>query len=141
MTFSNIAVCVDDSDAARRALDAARAIRPAGASLSVVHVVEPPSMLVELSLGVSGGVVGDVDAQAEAARAWLESLGEPGEAVEVLVGRPAVETLLGWAADAGCDLLVTATNRGRVERRLLGSFTRRVVEDAPCAVLTVPPAA
>jgi nucleotide-binding universal stress UspA family protein len=140
MIFTRIAVCVDDSDAARLALDAARGLAPGAASVTLIHVVEPPSFLVELAAGVGGGIVGDTGAMIEAAQAWLGSLAEPGEEVVVLSGNP-VSEVAEWAADAGCDLLVMATHRGAVPRALLGSFSQRMTSAAPCSTLLVHPAA
>jgi nucleotide-binding universal stress UspA family protein len=137
VTFANIAVCVDDSDAAGLALDAARSIRPEGATLTLLHVVEPPSFLVELS-ALGGGIVRDKGPIEEAANAWLQSLAEPGERALVLEGSPA-QTVIDWASQHDCDLLVMATARSSGERHILGGFSHRVTANAPCSTLLVHP--
>lgn len=136
--FRSIGVCVDDSDAARTALGAAREIAAPDAIVNLVHVVEQRSFLVELAIGIGGGVANDTDALMETAQAWLESLADEGEQVVVLTGHPA-EAIADWARDSGCDLLVMATHRGHHERTLLGSFSQRLSAAAPCSTLLVHP--
>ncbi|MFN8108609.1 MAG: universal stress protein [Thermoleophilia bacterium] len=135
--FRHIGVCVDDSQAAANALDTARRMRQANASLSVVHCVEPPSFLVNLAAGLGGGVVPDSGPMVDAARAWVETLTEQGETPVVLEGSPA-RTISEWARDHGCDLLVLATSStGSAEGGLLGSVAQRLALDAPCSTLLV----
>jgi nucleotide-binding universal stress UspA family protein len=137
VTFTDIAVCVDDSDAAGLALDAARSIRPEGGRLTLLHVLEPPSFLVELA-ALGGGIVRDREPLEEAARAWLESLAEPGEDVVLLEGSPA-QTVLDWAEERGADLIVMASARSSEERHILGGFSHRVTANARCSTLLVHP--
>jgi nucleotide-binding universal stress UspA family protein len=56
---------------------------------------------------------------------------------EVRSGEPA-GTLLNAARDGGADLIVVgAHQRGRIEVALLGSVSRRILNEAPCSVLIV----
>jgi len=135
--FSRIAVCVDDSPAAARALEVARAMR-GGARMSLVHCVEPPSFLVNLAAGLGGGVVPDSGPLVEAARAWVGTLVEGDEEPVVLEGGPAREVAR-WAREHGCDLLVMASSRSAAERSVLGSFSQRLTLEAPCSTLLVHP--
>lgn len=136
--FRTIGICVDDSEAARTAVEAGRAVAGPDTSITLLHVVEQRSFLVELAMGISGGITSDTDALIAAAQAWLESLAEGGERVAVLTGHPA-QAIAEWATQAGADLLVTATARSRAEHALLGSVSRRLSELARCSVLLVHP--
>jgi nucleotide-binding universal stress UspA family protein len=113
--FDHAAVCVDRSEAARRALAEAWRLRPE--RLSVVHV---------------GGGPG-------AAR-WLAGLAAevPGAEAVHLHGPPA-ERLIAWAGEARPDVLVAASHAGRVAGAL-GSTARRLAIAAPCPALILPPA-
>lgn len=138
VTFRRIGVCVDDSGAARLALDAARGLAGGGAEVTLLHVVEPPSLLVELAVGVGGGVPPDTEAPIEAARAWLDSLREGDERALVLSGTP-VDRITAWAEETGADLLVAATHRQNARRGLLGGFSSRLATASPCSTLLVHP--
>lgn len=144
MPYAHIACCVDDSEAALRALHEARRLRTAAPGrLSVLHVIPPPNLVVSVAAQLGGGAVRDPELEQEAARMWLEGLAEgaTGEApaeVVLLEGTPA-ETSVDWARESGCDLLVVAGHSGAVEAALLGSFAGHVGRHAPCPVLLVPP--
>jgi nucleotide-binding universal stress UspA family protein len=54
-----------------------------------------------------------------------------------LEGDPAAE-IVGYAKDAGIDLIVMGTHgRTGLERLLMGSVAEKVLRDAPCSVLVV----
>ena len=132
--FARIAVCVDDSPSALRALEVARSL--GARHLTVVHCVEPPSFLVGLAAGIGGGIMPDSGPLLDAARAWVSTLTDEGEDGMVLEGSPA-RTIAHWAREQGCDLLVMASSRGAAERSVLGSFSQRMAHEAPCSVLVV----
>lgn len=117
----------------------ARSLRPADGELWLVHVVEPPSFLLELAAGIGGGMVSDVGALVATATAWLESLADDGEQVAVLRGSSAAE-VADWARTAQCDLLVMAAMSDPATRSVLGSFSQRLTHSAPCSTLLVHPA-
>lgn len=140
-TYRHLAVFIDGSEAAGRALAHAEALRDVtGGRLSIVHVVASPSFLVSLAAGLGGGVVNDPEAEREAARIWLEEQVRDRRGAEavLLEGHPATAAC-DWAREAGADLMVAASHRGLVERALLGSFASHIAHHAPCAVLLVPP--
>jgi nucleotide-binding universal stress UspA family protein len=138
--YHHIACCVDDSEAAARALAQAVALRDlCEARLSVVHVLPQPNVFVSVGAALGGAPVHDVATEREAAGMWLDELAleSSGEAV-LLEGDPPHEACA-WAKEAGCDLMVVASHRGTVERTLLGSFAGHLAHHAPSAVLLVPP--
>ena len=50
-----------------------------------------------------------------------------------------VEEILAVAKEEKCDLIVMTSHGGRLRRLLRGSFTDRVVRQAPCPVLSIQP--
>lgn len=141
--FSHLAVCVDGSDAAQNALHEARQLAPHAETVSIVHVLAPPSFTLNLAIGLGGAAPHDPGPERVAAQAWLES-----EAKEltngnaVLLEGHAAHTVVKWAEGEGVDLLVTASHSGELERALLGSFSGYLAHHASCPVLLVrPPAA
>jgi nucleotide-binding universal stress UspA family protein len=141
VSYDHIACCIDESDAADRALAHAAAVRAlSGGRLSVVHVLAPPAFLIAMAAGLGGAPVHDAAVEREAAEMWLAERARTIEGAEpvLLEGHPA-STASEWARAADCDLIVAATHRGLVERVLLGSFASYLAHHAPCAVLLVPP--
>jgi nucleotide-binding universal stress UspA family protein len=140
-TFAHIACCIDDSPAAARALEHADALRAlVGGRLSIVHVIPSPAFLTSLAASLGGAPVHDTELESEAAEMWLDEQlqGREGAEAVLLEGNPAEEACE-WAREAGCDVLVVASHRGRVERVLIGSFAGHVAHHAPCPVLLIPP--
>ncbi len=137
----HIACCIDDTPASEKALAHARELAEAtGARLTLVHAGPFPLLVQEVD---GREVVRREDLNA-ASRAWLERRARdvPG-AVPAFVQGVAGPAVCDWAADADVDLLITGGCNGRVRGLLLGSFSRHVVENAPCPVLVVrrhPPA-
>lgn len=139
--YRHIACCIDDSDAAARALaHATRLQELSGGRLSIVHVLAAPPFLVSLAAGVGGAPYHDPTIEREAAEMWLDeqARGREGAQAVLLEGQPA-STACDWAHDEGVDVMVVASHRGLVERTLLGSFASHVAHNAPCPVLLVPP--
>jgi nucleotide-binding universal stress UspA family protein len=134
MTFARILCPIDFSETAARALSYALAFaRWYGAHLDVVYVMdgsdadEPPT---------------DEDALSRIGEHLPQAGGTP-VTVSRLVehGRPH-RRIVRLALDRRSDLLVMGTHgRGGFNRLLLGSVTEKVVREAPCPVLTVPPMA
>ena len=103
-------------------------------------VTEGQEFLTTLAANLGGAPYHDSEMEREAAEMWLTEQihgRENAEAV-LLEGHPA-EAAVDWAREAGCDVMVAAHNSGRVERVLLGSFAKHLVDHAPCAVLLIPP--
>jgi nucleotide-binding universal stress UspA family protein len=133
--YSHIAVCVDEGDASRRALEEARRLRALGPGrLTLVHVLTEP-------------VPGTVRPEAYAAltetpeesRHWLAGLIDRGASEEgVLLDHEfPPKAVVEWAAQAGPDLLVAAAVRGAGRRLLHGAFAGHLAYHAPCPVLLV----
>lgn len=101
------------------------------ANLTVIHVFNPG--------GPNAGM-----AVADAREYWrrqLEQVRPANPRIPVghafLEGDPATE-IVGYAADAGADVIVLGTHgRTGVDRLVMGSVAERVMRNAPCSVLVV----
>jgi nucleotide-binding universal stress UspA family protein len=135
--YPHIACCVDDSEGSDRAVAEAVRLRATGPGrLSLVFVAPVP--LVYTGLGTE--FVPDPADLSEASRRWLEGrAARVPDAEPVLLNGYPPSAVCDWAAESGCDLLVAAAHRGRVERMLLGSFAGYLAYHAPCPVLLVRP--
>jgi nucleotide-binding universal stress UspA family protein len=111
-------VAFDDSDASRRALDAAADLMGYGSSLSVVHV--------------RGADVPE-DGTVDVAREQLQRRRIMGRYLEPC-GHAARE-IVHTAGAMGADLVVVG--RRKAEGDTLGSVSSEIVRDAPCDVLIV----
>ena len=137
--YAHIACCVDDSDASDLAVAEARRLRALGPGrLSLVYAAPQPLVYA----GMGGELMPDPADLASASERWLQERAEsvPGSEAVLLTGYPPV-AVCDWAAEVGCDLLVAAAHRGRVERLLLGGFASYLAYHAPCTVLLVRPGA
>lgn len=126
-------------DVLRRAVDQAKA---AAATLHVVHVFQPPTVVY----GMAGAYVFDERSLAEAEHQAVWDLVEPmleDAGVEWvradLSGYPP-SAITEYAKDIGADLIIVGT-RGRGEFRslVLGSTSHGIIHDSPCDVLVVRP--
>ena len=115
-----------------------------GAKLTVLHVVEAPSYLVDSHASAHQGplVLKILEEQAKRELDHLRSQ-IPGTQVEivrrVMVGVP-YQRITETAATEPVDLIVMATHgRTGLRHLLLGSVAERVVRLAPCPVLTIRP--
>lgn len=123
----------------------ARAFRETfGAELHVIHVI-PPSLTPDfaVTLPTEVPVTYSEDDLAKSCRARLEELipaqfgSATGVTARVLFGNP-WSAICKYAEEAAIDLVVVATH-GRTGLRhvLIGSTAERIVQHAPCPVLTV----
>jgi len=144
ITLKRVLVATDFSDAADAAFAYGREIaRTFGATLEVLHVVEN----VYASLAVEGFAAADPDLQQsleEAARKRLnevlcdEDRAELHAKPVILVSSAPAFAIATYARDAGIDLVIMGTHGRRgVAHFLMGSVAERVVQIAPCPVLTV----
>jgi len=133
--FSRIVVCMDDSPGAQRALETARTVRAEDGTLTLVHVIPPPSFLTELAAGLGGGIIQDQSPLIDVAREWLATVANDDEDSTVLEGNP-THSVADWAGEHAADVIVVARH-GSPEKSVLGSFTQKLVAIAPCAVLLV----
>jgi nucleotide-binding universal stress UspA family protein len=146
--FKRILCPIDFSDASRHALDHAVAI--AGwyeSHITALHVIapsltfEPPILFAER--GNLKALPADPDQMRARLDDWLTSATAarvPSNAC-VLKGQ-AADCLLAHAKGMPADLIVMGSHgRSGFERFLLGSVAEKVLRNAPCPVLTVPPRA
>lgn len=137
--FRHIAVCLDDSDASKRALAEAQRLRGFGQGrLTLLHVVEFP---LPYATGLGGWVPNPTDLT-DVAKEWLDGVAAdvPGAAAVVLEGHPAGE-VCDWAGENAVDLLICAGHRNLAARITLGSFAHYLVNHAPSSVLVLRPPA
>jgi len=146
-TFQTIVAAVDFSKTSHEAFRvAADMAGEAKGSLHLVHVVPAPiyeSWSVQApdleSAGVHAQWVEDARTELLALAATLR-LDPTRVTCTAVPGQPAVE-IVRYASEHGADLVVLGTHGyGPVNRLLLGSVADRVVRQAPCPVLVVPPA-
>ena len=147
MDIRHILAPTDFSDSSKKALsDAFELARTFGATLSLLHVLEPSPYLGEFTLPNMGEeLLGDLERQASAALAQV--LPEAQQAkIEVTravaIGSPS-QKIVETAEAEHVDLILMATHgRTGLSHLLIGSVAERVVRTAPCPVLTIrPPAA
>jgi len=145
-SIQRILVPVDFSDCARAALDYARFVADRfGATIDVLHVVEPPAAVVPAMATLEGGVslpISPVD-RTHAARELEQWITDARRGTETRV-RPRLDsgdahsTILRLAAEEPFDLIIMGTHgRTGLGHLLLGSVAEKVVRRAPCPVLTV----
>jgi nucleotide-binding universal stress UspA family protein len=141
--FTHVMVPVDFSGGARHALDrAAELVRPGGAGITLLHVIEAPvSYSGELP---DPELLRDLDRRAAE---YLERTGtELRSRVTVpvtarsRVGWPGAEILAALEHDPTIDLIVMGSHgRTGIKRVLLGSVAEKVVRHARCPVFVARP--
>lgn len=143
--FRRIAVCVDDDDASRDALTAARRLLEPDGELLVVHVLANADLAVLASPTMA---LPPLQESTEHGHALLRGLVDAAAAERpvLLAGEDPAQAVCAWAAGEGHpDLIVAAAVRGRLSRALHGAFAAHLAYHAPCPVLVVhhepPPAA
>ncbi|HEU5060048.1 MAG TPA: universal stress protein [Kofleriaceae bacterium] len=114
-----------------------------GASITLVHVFQPVSMIlpegfVLKSADEIASLMSSLDAALVQARNQLASLAPRVSIDSVLLeGAPFAE-IVRHARENGFDLIVLGTHgRSGLRHALLGSVAEKVVRKAPCPVLTV----
>lgn len=136
-----IIVGVDRSEGAAAALRwAARLALDAGAELVVAEAWQYPPLPL-LADAESYAPADEVDGRVTAALGdWVRSTCDVDVAVDLTALRgEGARALSAAAAGSSADLLVVGTRGlGGVDRRLLGSVSRRLSETAPCPVVVVP---
>jgi nucleotide-binding universal stress UspA family protein len=145
ISLKKILVATDFSDPSAAALAYGRELaRSFGATLSVVHVIDDIAMRAYAADGV---FVTDPQVQRqfeEHARAQIEAAlsyedrTRLGAAGVVLMSSAPSAAIVSYAHESGIDLIVMGTHgRSGVAHLLMGSVSERVVQTAPCPVLTV----
>jgi nucleotide-binding universal stress UspA family protein len=134
-----IAVAYDGTPEAKAALKRAEELaRLSNATIEVMTVVTPP-----LVAAVPGGAAGAYAPQSpaqpdrvinDAVNSIDPKLGARGQRLD---GSPSEQ--IAEACEAGVDLLVAGSRGyGPITRVLLGSVSRKLINEAPCPVLVVP---
>jgi nucleotide-binding universal stress UspA family protein len=136
---------VDFSEASRAALDHAAALaRWYEARLITLHVVPLVPSTLSFPPAISAASFQPIPLELfrDELLRFAEPVAEVVPAETVVVLGDAARTIVEQARTADADLLVLGTHgRSGFERFVLGSVTEKVLRRAPCAVLTVPPAA
>jgi universal stress protein A len=146
MNIRHILAPTDFSDHSKQALrDAFELAQTFGATLALLHVVEPSPYLGEFTPPTMGAdLLGDLERQARAALAQMlpEAQQAPIEVTRSVVMGSPLRKIVETAEAEHVDLIVMATHgRTGLGHLLIGSVTERVVRTAPCPVLTIRPAA
>jgi nucleotide-binding universal stress UspA family protein len=145
MTFQRILCPVDFSSVVRFGIRPAASLASRyGAKLILAHVIEyPPASLEVLVPGSEQAGIGNE--QVNAAHARLEQLAEEEldpsivRDLVVRIGTPHTE-IVEVASETKVDLIVLPTRSiSLLERWFLGNTANKVIRNAPCAVLSIPP--
>lgn len=136
LTFKNILVPTDFSEAAAKSLQLALAVANGqDATLHLCHILAPPAMGY-------GEVLTDLtaNAYADAAKKQLDEVAVPAGVKttrRLIEGDPPTE-IVRLAKELSCDLIVLGSHgRTGLMRLLMGSVAEHVLRHAPCPVLTL----
>lgn len=135
---------VDHSQAAEHAVEQAAAVGASvGARLTLLHVVPPLQMA--FPDGTTALLTELRPQDEQQIRVWMDEYRRVAEQrgvtteLAIVTGRPD-DAIVAHAATSGVDLIVMATHGyAGMKHLLLGSVTERVLRQASCPVLTVPP--
>jgi nucleotide-binding universal stress UspA family protein len=131
-----IVVGYDGSEASRRALERAVEFLDNGGPVTVVTAVHLGSPTVHGATAILPEERAEQRERLEEARSLLSKRGIETRAIEG-TGDPA-DVIVEEAKELGADLVLVGTHGKNVAKRLvLGSFSTKVVHDAPCDVLVV----
>jgi nucleotide-binding universal stress UspA family protein len=144
--YSHILVPLDGSSTSRAGLREALALaRDQGATLRLLHVVDPSSASIDMLTGANyASVHEDLRRQAKAlldrARRMARRRSVPCDAVVRDIGQEgAVDGIVAAARAWPCDLIVMGTHGRSGLPHLLGSTALGVLRHAPAPVLIVRP--
>jgi nucleotide-binding universal stress UspA family protein len=139
----------DFSEASHHALDHAIAIAKwYDSRITALHVIHvplvpepPPSILVAGHAGATAVVTSTYQVCEEDVRAWVKPAQRAGIKTDTSVDEGnAARRILEHARSARTDLIVMGTHGlSGADRAMLGSVTEKVLRQARCPVLTVPP--
>jgi nucleotide-binding universal stress UspA family protein len=154
MDIRTILCPTDFSDTSKHALDHAVAIAQwYSARIVMLHVHHPVATVVQALVGAAGGEMLDDGAKLDDERRQLaDTVGamqtdalarSRNVAIQTTVLHgPAADTIVGYARSNPVDLIVMGTHGASgFEHLVLGSVTEKVVRQASCPVMTVPPRA
>jgi len=136
--FDVIVVGANDSETARRAVEAAVGIaKMSGGTLHIVSAFEPKNLPrgdLPQELGLLSNE-GEVDALLQELSFVAKAQGV--EAILHKSAPPAADALIKYAEDVDADLLVVGNRGMKGVRRLLGSVPNTVAHGAPCSVAII----
>jgi nucleotide-binding universal stress UspA family protein len=138
LPIRRIVATVDLSDAAGPTIQAAeRLARLFGASLHVLHIVEPLPIIPDTPLQYNDDEVYRRSEEHLAQYVW-PLIAYPGATTGVRRGT-AAEAITAEVADRSAEVVVFGSHgKGWVDRILIGSVTERVLSALPCSMLIVP---
>jgi universal stress protein A len=144
MEFHHILAPTDFSEYSQQAIQYARELaQKFGATLMLLHVVEPPAYPIKdlPPRDLVGTLLGDLEQQATSGLAQvLAKEAEIKVVRRVVIGIP-YRKIVEIAEAEKVDLIVMATHgRTGFSHLFMGSVAERVVRTAPCPVLTIRPA-
>src|SRR5579859_4084832 len=111
------------------------------ATVSLVHVVDPTELDLSEQYELYVRPVADIledhrIVRKERFEAFLASEFSLADSPRVLLSGDPASQISELAKNEGFDLIIMPTHAGRFRQALLGSTTARVINDAPCLVLT-----
>ena len=130
--YSNILVPIaldNEDDRTPQSLEVAKTLSAQGARITLLHVVESvPSYAISY---ISADILDATRTGIEAEMARLaQSIGGTSVVIDGHSGR----SILDYAEEQGCDLIVIASHRPGMQTLLLGSTATHVVRHANCSV-------
>ena len=127
-----VPIALDHKNAYHHQIQVAKKLRDAGASITLLHVVEeiPGWIMAQIPAGISDS------AHTSARQTLLEIAEESGPDVltEVVVGH-AGRTIVEYAESREIDCIVLASHRPELVDYLLGSTAAAVTRHAKCSVV------
>jgi len=135
--YSNILLAVDLSDDSEEVARKAAAIS-SGASLHVIHVIEPLSFAYGGDIPMDfSGIQDEIHQQAtQQLKGFGDKHGIAAESQHIVLGRPEVE-IHALADELGADLIVVGSHGRYGLALLMGSTANGVLHGATCDVLAV----
>lgn len=133
----HIACCVDGSEAAKLALDAAVGLRDqlSAERLDIIHVV-PPAVYFGVYYPPESTTPPETPD-------WLVAMGEqtPDSRVVMIDSFSSFPpaAAIRWVEDEQVELIVAASHQGAFRRMTVGSFAGYLAYHATCPVLLIPP--
>jgi universal stress protein A len=137
--YTRILVAVDLSEDSEFVLQRARAVcDKAGASLHLIHVIEPLSFAYGGDIPMDfSGIQDEIHQQASAQlQRFADEHGIDRAHQSIVLGRPEVE-IHGTAEELGADLIVVGSHGRYGLALLMGSTANGVLHGATCDVLAV----
>ena len=141
ITLDRVLCPVDFSEHSQRALRHALAIaRRNDSELTVLHVEDSMKTAARSEMSLHTPALGSPESELMAFLDATQHGDFPNVTVAVRSGN-AVESIISQAEHDSSDLIVMGTHGRSGLRAILGSVTERVLREAPCPVLTIPPSA